>query len=419
MTNLVISSDFNLNNPQDFFGNHPVRTDVSSTGFHVYDAGTGNNVYLTGQNIRADSTGKALSGTINSIVCITGNGQETLFNMTGANIDIVQADSQDFATFGQEIAYWLGPNPTITTVPGGINGSETISAPSGANQVYGYTGHNTVVYNAPSTQFTINVDNLLSASNGTVTVTQGDPVYSGNVNTLHAIQSIQFSDQTIQTSWLTKASALHQTDAAEFNVLSQMYLAYFNRAPDAVGLDYWASEVVNREAAHPGTTAFSINGDIANIFSTTPEAISAYGTVTAQSSVTQLQSFVTNVYTNVLNRAPEQDGLNYWVKQLQTGDSSPGSFIRDIIYAVNGQSGTADSIYLTSKTAVGSHFATSQGLTDVAQAQNVMHTFNTTYNSSGATAAVTAANALTDSYASGPSLTAHPELIVHLVGVHG
>lgn len=419
MPNLIISSDFNLSNPKDFFGNNPTRSDISSNGFHVYDAGTGNNIYISGQNIQYNSTGQATSGTVNSIVCLTGNGQETLFNLSGANIDINYDNNQDWASFSQELNYWLGSNPTITTIPGGMNGSETINAPSGTNQVYGYTGHNTVVYNGPSSQFTINVDNLLSASNGTITVTEGDPVYSGNVNTLHAVQTIQFSDQTIQTSWLTKASALHQSDPAEFNVLSQMYLAYFNRAPDAVGLNYWASEVVDREAAHPGTSAFSINGDVANIFSTTPEAINTYGTVTSQSSATQLQTFVTNVYNNVLNRAPEQDGLNYWVSQLQTGKSSPGSFIRDIIYAVNGQSGTADSIYLNGKTAVGSHFATSLGLTDVEQAQNVMHTFNTTYNTSGAGAAVAAANALTDSYASEASLTAHPELMIHLVGIHG
>lgn len=418
MTNLVISSDFNLSNPADFFGSNPIRDNQTSTGFHVYDAGTGNNVYITGQNI-GYSGGGAVSGTMTGVVCITGNGQETLFNMSGANVNIAANNSQDFATFGQELNYWLGANPTVTTVPGGINGSQSIQAPTGANQVYGYTGHNTVVYSAPSTKFTINVDSLLSPSNGTVTVYQGDPLAPTSANTMHAVQTIQFSDQSIQTQWLTKASLLHSTDVTEFTILSEMYLAYFNRAPDATGLDYWASQAYDWHAAQPTVAMSEINKNIANVFSGTPEAISTYGTVTQQSSVAELQNFVNKVYQNVLDRAPDAGGLNYWVNNLQTGASSPGSFIRDVIYSVNAQTGTADKLYLSSKQTVADYFSVQMGMTNVTQAQNVMSTFNTTYERSGATAAINAANALSNSYMTEASLSANPELIIHLVGVHG
>lgn len=411
MATLIQSTDFNINGP-DPFGQKAVQSNQTPTGFTAYAADLGNHIYISGQNFQYSGS-NVVSGTVSSMVCVGANGQETLWNITGINQSIEQINS-----YGEGASFFngiLGPNPTVTTIPGGINGSETINAPSGSNQVYGYTGHNTVVYSAPSTQFTINVNDLLSASNGTVTVIQGDPLTSGNVNTLHAIQSIQFSDQTIQTSWLTKASALRTADATEFKILSEMYLAYFNRAPDAVGLDYWASQAVDWQAAQPGVTFSKVNGDIANVFSGTPEAISAYGTVTQQSSPAQLQTFVTSVYNNVLNRAPDSAGLNYWVGNLQTGASSPGSFIRDIIYSVNAQTGSADNLYLNSKTTVGNYFATTKGLTDVAQAKNVMTTFNNTYNTSGANAAVNAANALTDSYSNG--LASHPELIVHLVGI--
>lgn len=417
MTNLVISSDFNLSNPSDFFGSNPIRTDQTSTGFHVYDAGTGNNVYISGQNFQYNSTGGLVSGTVNSIVCITGNGQETLFNMTGASFS--PSNAPDFPTFGQEVNWWLGSNPTITTVPGGINGAQTIQAPTGVNQVYGYTGHNTVVYSAPSTKFTINVDSLLSPSNGTVTVYQGDPLAPTSANTMHAVQTIQFSDQSIQTQWLTKASLLHSTDVTEFTILSEMYLAYFNRAPDAIGLDYWASQAYDWHAAQPTVAMSEINKNIANVFSGTPEAISTYGTVTQQSSVAELQNFVNKVYQNVLDRAPDTGGLNYWVNNLQTGASSPGSFIRDIIYSVNAQTGSADKLFLSSKQTVADYFSVQMGLTNVTQAQNVMNTFNHTYETSGANAAINAANALTNSYMSEASLSANPELIIHLVGVHG
>lgn len=418
MSNLVVSSDFNLANPQDFFGQHPIRSNMSSTGFDVYFAENGNNIHINGQNIQYGPNGDAVSGTVTGITCLTGNGQETLFNLTNANINLQDANDQNFPNFGAEVNYWLGPNPTITQIPGGMAGSETIAAPSGINNVYGYTGNNKVVYSAPSTQFTIDVDNLFSSANGTLTVTQGDPLTSGNSNTLHAIQSIQFSDMTIDTSWLTGASLLHSTQPEEFSVLSEIYLAYFNRAPDALGLDFWAAGAYNIHNSQPNLSWSEINGMIANVFSGTPEAISTFGTVTSQSTTAELQNFVTRVYDNVLNRAPEEGGLNFWVDALHSGACSPGSFIRDIINSVNQQTGTADKIYLSSKDAVGEYFAVTAGLTDTVQAQNVMQTFNATYDTSGATAAINAANALTDFYYSAPSLQAHSELIVHLAGVH-
>lgn len=417
MTNLVVSSDFNLSNPQDFFGANPVRSNQTSTGFHVYDAGTGNNVYLTGQNFQYNSAGQPVSGTATSIVCITGNGQETLFNMTGANINIQYSNSQDWANFGQELNYWLGANPTITTVPGGLAGSETIQAPSGVNAVYGYTGHNTVVYAAPSTQFTIAVDSILSPSNGSVTVYQGDPLSPITANTHYAIQTIQFADKTVQTEWFTKASLLHESNGGEYSLLSQLYLAYFNRAPDAVGLDYWAGNAFDYIAS--GKTEAATNKLIANNFALTQESLGIYGTVNQNSSTAELQNFVTKVYQNVLNRAPDQGGVDYWVNNLKTGASTAGGFITDVVYAVNAQSGTADKVYFSGKSSVGQHFATDMGLTNIEQAQHVMATYNATYANSGVAAAVNAANAVTDSYMSEASLTAHPELIIQLVGVHG
>lgn len=415
MTALVVSSDYNVNNPKDFFGDHPIRTDISSNGFHVYDAGTGNNIYISGSGIQYNASGQGVAGTVNSIVCVTGNGQETLFNLSGANIDIAYANSQDWSS-AQELNYWLGPNPTVSTVPGGLAGQQTISAPSGVNEVYGYTGHNTVVYSAPSTNFTLEVNSILSPSNGTVTVYQGDPLSPITANTQHAIQDIQFADQTLKTEWFTKASLLHDVNPSEFSVLSELYLAYFNRAPDAVGLDYWASNAYDYIAG--GMSEPAANKAIANNFALSPESKAIYGTVNQNSSVADLTNFVTKVYQNVLNRGPDSDGLNYWVNNLQTGKSTPGGFITDVVYAVNSQSGTTDKIYLSNKAAVGEHFGVEVGLTNSVQAQNVMAVYNATYNSSGPAAAVHAANAMTDSYASEVSLIGQPELIVHLLGTN-
>lgn len=400
MSTLVISSDYNLNNPQDIFGDNAVRTKQSSTGFTTYDAATGNSVTATGYNLNYSAN----TGTITSLVCTTNNGRETLFNLTNANIDVAVASQLD--TPAQELAYWLGPNPSITTIPGGINGSQTISAPTGVNEVYGYTGNNEVVYGDSSANFTVSLNSLSGLSNGVLTVTQGDPVVSNNVNTLHAIQTIKFANQTLETDWFTKATVLHETNPSEFNTLIDMYIGYFNRAPGGVGISYWASQVVDGQT----------NSQIANTFATTPEAIATYGTVTQNSSIQELQNFVTSVYENVLNREPLTAGLNYWTDQLKTGKIAPGDFILSIIDTVNAQVGTADKLYLSSKEAVGAHFAITNGLTNVDQASHVMEVFNAAYTAQGAQAAIYEANSLSDSYLN--NLDQQPQLIAHVIGVH-
>lgn len=418
MSTLVISSDYNYSNPTDFFGNNPIKSNANSSGFDVYAPDLGNHIYIRGSNIQYGPTGGAVSGTVNSVLCITADGQETLFNMSGSSFSIAYSNSQDWPTFGSEVNYWLGPNPSVTTVTGGLGGSQIINAPSGTNDVYGYTGNNTVVYATPTTECTIDVNSLLSRTNSTLTVYQGDPVYSSDANTLHAIQNVQFSDQTIQTSWLTGASILHSTEASEFSVLSEMYLAYFNRAPDALGLDFWAAGALNIHDSQPSLSWNDINGMIANVFAGTPEAISTFGTITSQSTIPELQNFVTGVYQNVLNRAPDQGGLDFWVAALHIGDCSPGSFIRDIINSVNNQTGTADKIYLTSKNTVAEYFAVTNGLTNTVQADAVMNHFNEGYNLAGPDDAIAGAKDLTDYYASEASLINTPQLIIHLAGIN-
>lgn len=404
MSTLVISSDFDLSNPQDIFGANAVIVSRKSTGWKTYDEATGNEVTLSGTNIQYGANGSPVSGKVTSIISTVQNGRETLFNLTNANIDVAVANQLEPGA--PELAYWLGPNPSVTTVPGGINGFQSISAPSGVNQIYGYTGNNQVVYNDSSANFTVSLNSLSGKSNGVLTVTQGDPEVSSNVNTLHAIQTIKFANQGLQTDWFTKATILHDTNPSEFNTLIDMYIGYFNRAPGGVGISYWAAQVVDGQT----------NSQIANTFATTPEAIATYGTVTPNSSVAELHNFVTGVYENVLNRAPRPEGLNYWTQKLQSGEVSPGDFILKIISDVNAQVGTADKLYLSSKESVGAHFAITNGLTNVDQASHVMEVFNAAYSARGAQSAIYEANSLSDSYLN--NLDQQPQLIVQVIGVH-
>lgn len=412
MANLIVSSNYNMTEAADFFGPNSQRTSATATGFVVEDPGYGSVVTVTGNGIQYDANGRPISGNITSIVA-TSFGQP-LFNLTDANVDIATMqqiaaiEAQTGATdISLELQYWLRGNDNITVVPGvlpgnihGYAGNDLFIAESGSNQIFGDEGFNGISYSHASNQFTIS-----NAGNGVWQVFEGDPLAPISENTLHNVQQVQFADQTLQTTWFDHAASLYATNPSEFSALTEMYIAYFNRAPDATGLFYWANDIYN------GQTRL----DIANSFFQSPEAMATYGNISSQSSVQDISAFVSNVYENVLNRGPDQAGLDYWVHDIQSGIYDPSQFILAILNAVDEQVGTRDKIYLSNKTAVGEHFAVQDGLTDVAEAAAVMNLYNSTYDTSGVNAAVNAANNLSDIYLD--TLGQHSELVIHLVGV--
>ncbi|MGZ3183307.1 MAG: DUF4214 domain-containing protein [Telluria sp.] len=77
----------------------------------------------------------------------------------------------------------------------------------------------------------------------------------------------------------------------------RIYQAAFNRAPDAVGLGYWISAMDKGASLQ----------DIAAGFVGSDEFKTLYGSSPSN------HDLVTRMYTNVLHRAPDAAGLDYWV----------------------------------------------------------------------------------------------------------
>jgi hypothetical protein len=336
-------------------------------------------------SVGADPFGEAASpGTLEAITAVdlsemdvlgyhlsaTGNAiTHTTITVTAANATVNGTANDDFISA-------TGGNTTITGGPG----NDTIVAGAGIN---------TCVYSGASNNYTVTI-----VSGASVYSVQ-DKVGTDGTDVLANIQRLQFTDQTLDATWFTKAAAL---PTAQFVDLIELYIAYFNRAPDAVGLDFWAA------ALHDGMSL----QQIAKAFFSAPETIAAYPA--SQST----QDFVTEVYNNVLGRAPDTGGLNFWVNELQHGNSTEDSFMLNMIYGARASAANgfpADAQYLANKELVGAHFAIAQGLNDGTWSRLVMAGVD------GTAASVTAANQLTDSFAA-TAATAHgAEFVVQLVGI--
>lgn len=133
--------------------------------------------------------------------------------------------------------------------------------------------------------------------------------------------------------------------------VTELYLGFFGRAPDAAGFGYWTQEI----AAGAKTPS-----QIADAFAHTPEFISTYG------GKTPIQQ-VTAIYNNVLDRAPDAEGLAYWVNELNTG-TSIGTVVWQVVNAAFQQVGTADGLLVQNKVKVGEYFAITLASNDTAAA---------------------------------------------------
>ena len=96
---------------------------------------------------------------------------------------------------------------------------------------------------------------------------------------------------------------------------------------------------------------------VANAFANSSESIAVYPFL-SNPNLANASSFVTQVYSNLLNRAPDNPGLQFWSQELQSGAVTPGGFILAIEQSVNQQTGTADAMTLGDKLTVAVDYVT-------------------------------------------------------------
>lgn len=137
-------------------------------------------------------------------------------------------------------------------------------------------------------------------------------------------------------------SALTTTD-----LITELYIGYYNRAPDPVGANFWINAVSS------GTVTIA---QVADLFANSSESIlDGYQPPTTTQAATAI---VDAVYQNVLNRAPDAAGQSFWVAELTSGKITTGGFVLTVENAVNQQSGTADATTLQMKVTGAEYYLT-------------------------------------------------------------
>lgn len=112
---------------------------------------------------------------------------------------------------------------------------------------------------------------------------------------------------------------------------AELYLGFFGRAPDTAGFIYWADQIANGISVQT----------VAQGFAQSPEFTAQYANLSHRDQVAK-------IYQNILERAPDQGGWDYWTHFLDTG-SAIGTVVWNLIEAAFHQVGTEDGLLVQNK----------------------------------------------------------------------
>jgi len=228
----------------------------------------------------------------------------------------------------------------------------------------------------------------------------------GNETLLRGVEVIEFDDSAGSGVLdLRQFGAMGSLPEADLKAFVELYIAYFNRAPDALGLNFWGSAFAN------GLTL----PEIAAYFIDQEETRATY-----PEGSTNLD-FASAVYGNVLGRLPDQGGLDFWTGVLDRGDVSRDQFILQVLAGAKAdpppdasadfvQQQEADREYLSNKVDIGAHFSIVRGISNVDYARQVMNAFD------GSEPSINDAVTLADDFYDSVAVAEDGELLIQVVG---
>jgi subtilisin-like proprotein convertase family protein len=169
----------------------------------------------------------------------------------------------------------------------GMRGNDVIIGGKGDDVINGGDGFDTAIFAGNSNEYN------LSLSGQTVIVTDKFVNRDGS-DKLSFVERLKFTDSVIAFDTDGNAGQGYR-----------IYEAAFDRKPDATGLGYWITQI------DKGTSLETV----ADGFLSSTEFNTLYGSSSTNSS------FVDNLYRNILDRAGDKAGIDYWTGVLNNGMS--------------------------------------------------------------------------------------------------
>ncbi|WP_342116704.1 DUF4214 domain-containing protein [Pseudoduganella sp. OTU4001] len=229
--------------------------------------------------------GETLTGTANDDSIYGNGGNDRIYGGDG-NDSLYSGEIYNPATgqylvdTGGDLFFGEGGNDRIT----GSAGNDTLDGGAGDDILDGGAGWDTAVYAGARAALTVGVN----MGTGVRTVSSA----SSGTDTLSNIERIRFADVAVAFDVEGHAGDVYR-----------LYQAAFDRHPDHGGLGFWIKMADN---------GISMETIAAN-FETSAEFRSLYGANISNAE------YLTNLYDNVLHRAYDQGGFDFWMNAMNNG----------------------------------------------------------------------------------------------------
>ena len=313
----------------------------------LYDV-SGNDI-LDASSINQGVTLKLAQGNWSSIDTLS-----TVYIAHGTTIEDAIGTSWDDVIYGEE-----GPNSLS-----GLDGNDTIEALGGDDIVFAGPGNDTLFGGSgfDHAYFTGNRSNFTQSKVGQVTSFTDNLGLEGT-DQLASIERAYFTDYYVNLTVQSK-SAVSNISSINLQQLQELYVAFFNRVPDADGLEYWIGQFNGGQSINQIAESFYNSGI-------------EFSQLTGISAGMTNTSFINVVYNNVLGRSngADPEGLSFWTTALQSGAETKATLVASIITSAHQFKGDAQwgwvADLLDNKVEVANLFSVEYALNNLTSAESI------------------------------------------------
>jgi hypothetical protein len=200
-------------------------------------------------------------------------------------VNVVSSDLADNSTASLNNVTFTVANSTNLT---GTAANDKLTAPAGSNAIDGQGGIDTVVYAGPRANYTV--------AKETWGYGVTDKVGNGGHDAVINVERLQFSDGAVALDINGSAGQAYR-----------LYQAALDRPAESAGLGFWIYQL---------DRGLSLDDMVQDIINTQPEFIKKYGANPTDAE------FVNLLYANVLHRAPDAAGYDFWLNALTKHDTT-------------------------------------------------------------------------------------------------
>uniref|UniRef100_UPI0038B58DAB DUF4214 domain-containing protein n=1 Tax=Undibacterium flavidum TaxID=2762297 RepID=UPI0038B58DAB len=249
------------------------------SGNNTVDGGSGNDFIFIDNGAH-----QQIEGGAGADVIITLEGDNLISGGAGADL-LIGGDGMDKMDGGDDDDYFIGGISEVTRDYLSLFASNAVHSGFGNDVIDGGAGFDLALYPGPQSRYQI------SQVDGKLIVI--DSLGEFGRDELTNVEALMFEHDTLAFGIDTTAAKLYR-----------MYQAAFDRMPDADGLGYWMREMQVHKAS-----LYQVASD----FIGSPEFQQIYG------KDLNIEQILYGFYQNILGRAPDQAGLNYWKNEIAIG----------------------------------------------------------------------------------------------------